>query len=276
MNTVLIHYLKNQIAINDDWARRLVYPLLIGGKRVRSMLLYVIGKMLNCPYPAIEELCCFLELLHSYSLVHDDLPAMDNDCFRRGFPTAHKMFSEADAILIGDSLLTESFALLSSSHHIPPLPKIALIQALAKAAGAQELIMGQWLDISNGCADIESLISLHQKKTGALFGFALSAPAILLNNHLLIDKLKILGLKLGLAFQIQDDLLDVQYNPGLGKTAGKDLKLKKKTFFTLLGSELSQNMLDDLYKEIYQEVNLSFNNSSLLISLIQQLQERKF
>jgi geranylgeranyl pyrophosphate synthase len=276
INILLMKHFNNQKIEHSLWAQRLAYPMMVGGKRIRGLLLYTIGQLLGCSLPALEDLCCCIELVHAYSLVHDDLPSMDDDSFRRGYPTVHKIFGEADAILVGDALLTEGFAVLSYSKHIPPLAKISLMQSLSTVLSSKELIMGQWLDIHDVATTLESLITLHQKKTGALFSFALSAPALLQQQNTLADKLKSIGLKLGLAFQIQDDLLDLKEICVTGKTKGKDQKQKKTTFLSLLGKEKSQKMLDQLYQEIAISINEWIPHSQIFTKLLKQIKERDF
>lgn len=219
----------------------MLYSINAGGKRIRPLLLLAtassFGETLSTP---IYQVAGALEMVHTYSLIHDDLPAMDNDDLRRGKPTNHKVFGEAIAILAGDGLLTGAFQLISLTQ-LEPLKKLLLIQQLTSNSGAQGMVAGQTADILGEKQEltIEELAFVHERKTGRLIRYALLAGGILANQpeEVLMCLQKLAG-HLGLAFQIRDDLLDVvSTTEKLGKTAGKDAQEGKNTYPRLLGIE---------------------------------------
>lgn len=219
----------------------MLYSINAGGKRIRPLLLLAtassFGETLSTP---IYQVAGALEMVHTYSLIHDDLPAMDNDDLRRGKPTNHKVFGEAIAILAGDGLLTGAFQLISLTQ-LEPLKKLLLIQQLASNSGAQGMVAGQTADILGEKQEltIEELAFVHERKTGRLILYALLAGGVLANQpeEVLMCLQKLAG-HLGLAFQIRDDLLDVvSTTEKLGKTAGKDAQEGKNTYPRLLGIE---------------------------------------
>jgi len=213
------------------------YALLGGGKRLRPVLLLATRALFASdttdPLPA----ACAFEFVHTYSLIHDDLPCMDNDDFRRGRPSCHRQYGEALALLAGDALLTEAFRLLGDAYHSGLAG--ALVANLARAAGTCGMVGGQVLDtLETGRAlSHEEVEALHRMKTGALLSAAVMAGAIL--GHATPDQLQALsrfGSQLGLAFQVTDDVLDVEgERERLGKTTGKDAAQGKTTFVSLLG-----------------------------------------
>ncbi|MDT2752372.1 polyprenyl synthetase family protein [Enterococcus thailandicus] len=226
---------------NEALKESMLYSINAGGKRIRPLLLLAtassFGETLSTP---IYQVAGALEMVHTYSLIHDDLPAMDNDDLRRGKPTNHKVFGEAIAILAGDGLLTGAFQLISLTQ-LEPLKKLLLIQQLASNSGAQGMVAGQTADILGEKQEltIEELAFVHERKTGRLIRYALLAGGILANQpeEVLMCLQKLAG-HLGLAFQIRDDLLDVvSTTEKLGKTAGKDAQEGKNTYPRLLGIE---------------------------------------
>jgi len=218
------------------------YAALGGGKRLRPFLSLETARMLGGPLDQALTVGCALECLHVYSLVHDDLPCMDDDDLRRGKPTVHKAYDEALAVLAGDGLLTHSFELLSRSDvHPDPSVRLDLVSGLAKAGGTHGMIGGQVIDISVSESDRdEALITqLQDLKTGALIEYAVSAGATLAGAN--TDQHKALqnyARDMGLAFQIKDDILDVEGDANIvGKAVGKDENLGKATFVSILGLE---------------------------------------
>lgn len=218
------------------------YAALGGGKRLRPFLMVETARMLGYTDKGVHIAAAALECLHVYSLVHDDLPCMDDDDLRRGKPTVHKAYDEALAVLAGDGLLTQSFELLARAEvHSDPNIRLALISGLAKAGGTHGMIGGQVIDISVSESDRdEALITqLQDLKTGALIEYAVTAGATLASatakQHL---ALKNYARDMGLAFQIKDDILDVEGDAAvLGKAVGKDENLGKATFVSILGLE---------------------------------------
>ena len=213
------------------------YAALGGGKRLRPFLLIQSAALFDVPEADAFDAACALECVHCYSLVHDDLPAMDDDAVRRGRPTLHVAFDEATAILAGDSLLTLAFEIISAPEtHADPAIRAELLHLLAKASGWQGMALGQALDLSAEQRPFspEETVAMQALKTGALFRFACEAGAILGGA----DPAPLLRFaeKIGLAFQIADDILDVESTPeALGKATQKDKGMGKATFVDLLG-----------------------------------------
>lgn len=229
----------------------LTYSLLAGGKRLRPALTYAIGLGFGRKLEDLHSAAASLELIHTYSLVHDDLPAMDDDDLRRGQATCHKKFDEATAILVGDALQTLAFELLATDEHLTAENKVRAITQLSQAAGAQGMILGQMLDITseNKQISLEELTQLHQGKTGALItaAFLLGAGTEYSEYDAILQEL---GSSLGLAFQIQDDILDIEGDSQtLGKTSGRDEELNKSTYPKLLGLDKAKAMRDQLIEQ---------------------------
>ncbi|WP_208435370.1 polyprenyl synthetase family protein [Bartonella phoceensis] len=227
------------------------YGVLNGGKRLRPFLVMQSAALFDIPSEHALDVACALECVHCYSLIHDDLPAMDNDTLRRGKPTVHIAFDEATAILAGNALLTFAFEIIADkARALSCDTRIKLITALAQAAGLGGMIGGQMLDIEAEKKPQAStnIITLQRMKTAALISFACQAGAIIGNaSKELTERLSAFGTYLGLAFQLTDDLLDVTTSSEvLGKTAGKDETAHKATFVRLYGIEETQKKRDDL------------------------------
>lgn len=223
------------------------YVTLDGGKRVRASLVYATGAAVGAPDAALDAPACAVELIHAYSLVHDDLPCMDDDDLRRGKPTCHKRFDEATAILAGDALQALAFEVLAhEGTHGDPAVRTALVAELAKAAGAQGMVGGQMLDLlaeTQPDLSIGAITRLQRLKTGALISFSCTAGAILGKAaEPLRVALAAYAHDLGLAFQIVDDLLDVEGDAAtLGKATNKDADAGKATFVSILGLERARS-----------------------------------
>jgi len=244
-------------------ARRVVeamrYSALGQGKRLRPFLVVESAALFGVPREQALRTGAALECVHCYSLVHDDLPAMDNDDLRRGKPTAHKAFDEATAILAGDALLTYAFEILSAdATHPDPAVRLRLISGLSKAAGMAGMVGGQMLDIEAETRVTSSLsdISLIQSlKTGALFRFACEAGAMLAGQD--STPLRQYADKIGLAFQIADDILDVESTPEtLGKATQKDKAKGKATFVDLLGLEEAKRQCRELVDDAIEALTV--------------------
>lgn len=222
------------------------YACLNGGKRLRPLLTYLSAQMFDVSWDHVDPIAAAIEFIHCYSLIHDDLPAMDNDDLRRGQPTCHKMFNEATAILAGDALLTLAFHILTQDN-LPFLDsqKLAIIKTLSHAAGTQQgMVQGQAADLAaqGNSVSLEQLIAIHQAKTGALIAASVQCGA-LATHATETDRLQLqqYGETIGLAFQIQDDILDAQgCSQMLGKHTGQDAKKNKCTFVTVLGLKSAQ------------------------------------
>jgi geranylgeranyl diphosphate synthase type II len=223
--------------------RAMRYSLFAGGKRLRPVLCLAGAESLYGQAETMLPVGAAVEMIHTYSLIHDDLPAMDNDDFRRGKPTSHKAFGEAIAVLAGDALLTAGLETLSRADYDPAV-RCRLIRLLTAAAGTEGMIGGQVLDMVNENKTLtrDQLDQLHAKKTGAILRFCtLSAPVVLGRGPEIEQIFLQYGSLLGLAFQITDDILDVvSTTEKLGKTAGKDEKEKKATYPSILGLEESR------------------------------------
>ncbi len=226
------------------------YSLLGGGKRLRPVLTLATAELLGVTDDAALPAAVAVECIHTYSLIHDDLPCMDNDDLRRGRPTAHKQFDEATALLAGDALLTEAFVILSSHYAGAPALAHALVRELAGAAGSRRLIGGQMEDLlaekkSNATAG--ELEFIHRNKTAAMIEVSLVFGGLCARTTTTnIESLRTVGRHLGFAFQIIDDILDVTADTAtLGKTAGKDAKADKTTFVKLHGLEASRRLAQE-------------------------------
>ncbi|PHQ80075.1 MAG: geranyl transferase [Coxiella sp. (in: Bacteria)] len=222
------------------------YTCLQGGKRLRPLLVYAAGLSFGAEQQPLDTIAVAIELIHCYSLVHDDLPAMDDDDLRRGQPSCHKAFDEATAILVGDALQSLAFEQLSQPDAIPN--QLTIINILAKASGSHGMAGGQSLDMLSNDSDtsIATLETIHQLKTGALFSAAMQMGALAATQctPTQLDAINDASNHLGLAFQIRDDILDIESNEHtLGKSIGKDQAQHKATYPALLGLEESRNLL---------------------------------
>ena len=272
----LAQYLKEkQIRINKylgiilrqfDGNRELIqameHSLLSGGKRLRPILSLAAAEACkpNSELIALPA-CCAIEMIHTYSLIHDDLPAMDNDDLRRGVPTCHKKFSEATAILTGDALLTHAFHIISRPEPVfeifPDIPvRMQLIAKISQAAGIMGMVEGQILDMQsqkakNGGDNLTHLKHMHALKTGKMITVSIESGAISAGADLeTLDRLTFFGDKIGLAFQVVDDILNVEGDPSrMGKSAGSDSLNKKMTFPSIIGLEASRKFAKDLMDE---------------------------
>jgi geranylgeranyl diphosphate synthase type II len=226
------------------------YSIFAGGKRLRPVICLATAEVLRGPADDALPLACALECIHTYSLIHDDLPAMDNDDFRRGKPTSHKVYGEGIAVLAGDALLTIAFEMAASCQAWPRYPHAAIIRELAAAAGSRKLIAGQVADLEGEGKKITpaELRYIHENKTAALIASSIRLGAMSANaTPKQLEQLTEFGQSLGLAFQVIDDILDVtQTTEKLGKSAGKDVAAQKATYPALLGLEKAKQEADRL------------------------------
>lgn len=251
------------------------YSLLAGGKRLRPMMLYATVEGFNLSKEEADDFACALEMIHTYSLIHDDLPAMDNDDLRRGKPTCHKQFDEATAILAGDGLLTYAFEIASNSK-VNQLDQC--IHYLANYAGAGGMILGQCLDIEER-QDLtwEDLKRIHYYKTGCLFAAPLAIGALIANqNEDLVKEFDAIGKDLGLAFQIQDDLLDIHASmEELGKSTS-DARNGKITSVSILSDEKANIEMNRLYNDCMTRLQqIEGFDAKYLISIVKEVITRK-
>ncbi|KAF0156942.1 MAG: geranylgeranyl diphosphate synthase type II [Syntrophaceae bacterium] len=245
----LQRYLPDEDSVPQDLHTAVRYSVFAGGKRIRPILCLAAAEACGGDMAPAIPVACALELIHTYSLIHDDLPAMDNDDFRRGKPTSHKVFSEAVAILAGDALLTEAFVLLSRAEKVRLAAerRLAVIQEIASAAGIAGMVGGQALDIRavKIQPDFTGLTDIHRRKTGALIVAAVKSGAILAGaSDEKIQALGVYGSHIGIAFQIADDILNVEGDSmRMGKKTGSDAALGKVTYPSLLGLEVARAKL---------------------------------
>ena len=262
---ILSEYLTEQVRLVDAeldrWTpsestppsiihRAMRYSLFAGGKRIRPVLCIEAARAVSGRCEGVEAAACALEMVHTYSLIHDDLPALDNDDLRRGKPTCHKVFGEAMAILAGDALLTCAFEVLASVSTVPLDRRARMLQELAAAAGTPRgMVAGQVADLEgeHQAPEPKLLETIHRAKTGALIRASLRIGAIYAGaDDAKLEALTCYGEHVGLAFQIVDDILDVeQSSEALGKTAGKDAQQHKITFPAVYGLEESHRMAEE-------------------------------
>ena len=232
------------------------YATLNGGKRFRAMLVYAAGEALGATLPALDVPACAVELVHAYSLVHDDLPAMDDDELRRGKPTCHVAYSEAIAILAGDALQTLAFELLATDAalQVEPQRRLRMLRTLASACGSLGMVGGQAEDMAatGTIPSLDDLRALHSAKTGALIraSVQLGALASERSDETMLHALDDYAGHVGLAFQVMDDVLDEESSTGiLGKTAGSDRAAEKATYPALIGLAAARRHANDLCRE---------------------------
>ncbi|NRA53256.1 MAG: (2E,6E)-farnesyl diphosphate synthase [Gammaproteobacteria bacterium] len=264
-------FLTKQLAqhsINDaKLLQAMEYGLLLGGKRVRPFLVYATGQMLGVELAQLDHAAGSLEAIHAYSLIHDDLPAMDDDALRRGQPTCHIQFDEATAILAGDALQSFAFDLLCHAE-LEPQQQIKLVKVLANASGYHGMCGGQALDIAatNKQVSLAQLEQIHQHKTGALLQAAVEMACVIANVSPAERRLlQQFSSAIGLAFQVQDDILDVIGDTKtLGKPQGSDIEANKSTYPALLGLEQAQAKAQQLIDQALHALDALPYNSDLL------------
>ncbi|MCW8348810.1 (2E,6E)-farnesyl diphosphate synthase [Vibrio sp. ZSDZ65] len=257
------------------------YALLLGGKRARPFLVYATGQMLDCTLEELDTPAAAIECVHAYSLIHDDLPAMDDDELRRGQATCHIEFDEATAILAGDALQTLSFTILSEGPIAPTAEtqRIEMIKLLAFASGAAGMCVGQSLDLEaeNRFVDINELEQIHRHKTGALIKCAVQLGALAAGDKgvAVLPQLEKYAESIGLAFQVHDDILDVIGDTEtLGKPQGSDQELNKSTYPALLGLEGAQQKAKALFEEALCALDAIPYNTQLLEDFARYVIER--
>lgn len=255
------------------------YSLLNGGKRVRPILAYASGSIFSDITSAHDTVACALECIHAYSLIHDDLPAMDDDDLRRGKPTCHIAFNEATAILAGDALQTLAFDCISCCSSLNFETRIQLMQILTKASGAEGMILGQALDLEavNKTQSAEQMQQMHSHKTGALIKASVLMGAVASEqaNQCQLDQLTAFADAIGLAFQVQDDILDVTADTAtLGKPQGADMALNKPTYVSLLGLDGAKKKALELHNQALQALQSFGSEADILRSLCGYLADR--
>ena len=255
------------------------YSVLNGGKRLRPLLVYLSSELGNSTSEAQDLVSSAVELIHCYSLIHDDLPSMDDDSLRRGLPTCHKKFGEAIAILAGDALQPMAYSLLTNLNEIEDKLKVNLIALLSEACGQNGMVEGQIMDISDHKSlSLEELDYMHNKKTGSLIRACLEMGGLisyLQENE--IDLLKEYGEKIGLAFQIRDDIIDLESPSEVsGKNQGTDVLKQKVTYPKVIGMEASKEKAIELCKEAQEIVTNLSGNPVKLIKLSNFISNRHY
>lgn len=271
--TLVDKLFDDELKIPEGREKRVIeamcYSAIGSGKAFRPFLVLTVAKMLNVAQEQAARVAVALEMVHTYSLIHDDLPAMDNDTLRRGKPTNHVQFDEATAILAGDALLTQAFEVLANEKtHPDATVRIKLIEALSKAAGTRGMIGGQMMDLlgEKEPLTLKEVERMQSMKTGALLEFACTAPAILIGaSDEIMQTLKAYAHAMGLMFQITDDILDVEGDSAtVGKTLGKDSKAHKSTFVSLLGVEEARQLARDLGMEAKAALKIFDDTADML------------
>ena len=257
------------------------YGTLFGGKKIRSTIIFNTSKIFNIRSNQIINLCAAVECIHSYSLIHDDLPCMDNDTLRRGKPSTHIKFGESTAILAGNSLLTLAFEIIADKKfNVDTTVKLNLIKKLSECAGHVGIAGGQFLDLNYEKKKInfKKIINMQRKKTGKLFEFCCLAPAIIAKKSIKTQKeMSIVGAELGLLFQIADDLLDIKGNKkNTGKPVKKDKKKGKSTLIKLFGYEKTLGFALDRKKMIINKLKKYGKKSNKLIEVSDFILNRSF
>ena len=271
-----------ELSYPETIAKGMEYAILNGGKRLRPFLLFTTLELLNENISKGVKSAIALEMIHSYSLVHDDLPALDNDDYRRGKLTTHKVFGEAEGILIGDSLLTYAFYVLSQKNleFLSSEQIVKIISKTSEYAGINGMIGGQMIDIQseNKKIDLETLKYIHSHKTGKLIKLPIEIACIIANVEK--DKREVLeeyADLIGIAFQVKDDILDVEGTfEELGKPVGSDIDLHKATYPSILGMEESKKILNDTVEKAKEIIKNKFGEEKgkILISLADFIKNR--
>ena len=275
----LIKFLKKQQS--SLLVKPMKYGVISGGKKIRSTIIFDAGKIFNISEKKLINICAAVECIHSYSLIHDDLPCMDNDTIRRGKPATHIKFGEASAVLAGSSLLTLAFEIIADKKFLlSPKAKNEIIKFLSSCSGHTGIAGGQELDLKfeNKKKGINQIIDMQKKKTGKLFNFCLYAVGVVANKS---DKekkfLSNLGEEIGLLFQLADDFLDKKGSKKLvGKSVKKDNKKGKSTLLNLMGEKKAHLYAIKLKKKILRNLEKHGKKAKELISTIEFILERQF
>ena len=275
-NLFLSRFLSKQK--KTDLIKPIIYGLLPGGKKIRSKLIVDVGKIFKIKYQNLIQIGAAVECMHSYSLMHDDLPAMDNDDLRRGKLSAHKKFGESTAILAGNSLLTIAFEILSQNNFKQDeKTKTKLINLISKCSGHSGIAGGQYLDLrfERKKIPLKKIIEMQIKKTGKLFSFCCMAPVIISKKFNYLKKFDKIGSDIGLLFQITDDLIDYAGSTKkAGKKTKKDFKKGKATLISLLGYKNTIKYSNKLKLNIFKRLKIFGNKANDLKSTIDCILER--
>lgn len=266
---------------DEHLAKVLEYGLLNGGKRIRPLLVYAAAETLGNKWECADAAAMAIEMVHSYSLIHDDLPAMDNDDLRRGKPTCHIAFDEASAILAGDALLTLAFEVLASAPHLAPTQIVTLVGQLARASGPSGMVAGQHIDLQHvgQAMTLDQLENMHRHKTGALIEAAVLMGATCAKVQPSTKEKQALSTyarAIGLAFQVHDDVLDIEGDAAmLGKNSGADIALDKPTYPALLGLDGAKSKAKALVSEAQEALKVLPASTDTLHQLADYVIERR-
>jgi geranylgeranyl pyrophosphate synthase len=275
-NSFLKKYLKLQK--KTDLLKAMSYGLLPGGKKIRSKILVDVGKIFNINYNVLIQIGAAVECIHAYSLIHDDLPCMDNDNLRRGRLSTHKKFGEFTAILAGNSLLTLAVEILTDNNlKINNKSKVYLASFISKSSGHEGIAGGQYYDLSfeKKKISLTKILNMQKNKTGKLFGFCCVAPLLILSKKKELSKFNKIGEDIGLLFQIADDLIDFRGDKKLaGKKTRKDLTKGKATLISLLGYKNTIKYAEKLKLNIFKKIRIYGNKSSDLKETIEFILNR--
>lgn len=260
-------YLDSNINSNNQIEEAIKFALSAPGKRVRPMLIYLVGDFCNVALENLDSLALATEIIHTYSLIHDDLPCMDDDDLRRGQPTLHKKYSEATAVLAGDAMQSLAIQIILEDDKLSNELKVSITKLLMKKIGHEGMILGQALDINfeQESVDKEQIIQMNYLKTGLLIEFCILAPLIIANKTQ--DKWNKIARNVGIAFQLIDDLLDLEESEeSLGKATKKDHAKNKKNLPLILGRSATINEVKKYHHETMESLSkLSLNNHPLMI-----------
>ena len=275
----LLRELKKVPAYDETLEKAMEYSLMAGGKRLRPVLLMAAADAVGKDGAAFLTTGCAIEMIHTYSLIHDDLPAMDNDDYRRGKPTNHRVFGDGIAVLAGDALLTLAFEVMLRQESTAPETLVAVISEMSRAAGPYGMVGGQALDLEGEGRrlDLAALRKIHMGKTGALFCAAIRSGAILAGaKEEELAALTLYAERFGLAFQITDDILDVTGDEAaIGKPVGSDVRNEKATYVTLTSLEEAKKLAEDAVDEAVAALDIFGERAAFLRDLALFLLGRK-
>ncbi|MCL4415777.1 MAG: polyprenyl synthetase family protein [Actinobacteria bacterium] len=279
INEKLNLYIKDYRTSPKILSRAISYSLKNGGKRFRPVLCLIVAGSLGYNYEDIMPTACAIELIHTYSLIHDDLPSIDNDDIRRGKPTSHKIFGEDIAILAGDALFAEAFNIILKYQQSRSEKKIEVLSEIGQASGAHGMVAGQTVDVFYTGKEItrQKLMYMHKNKTGKLITAAVRCGAILCNaKQDFMNKFTCYAENIGMAFQITDDILDVvSSSEDIGKTAGKDSLQNKNTFPSMFGMKESKRIAEEKVSEAIDIIKSMKIDDEWLIKIANFLLARK-
>ena len=280
IDAALRRYLPNPTVKPHTIHKAMRYSVFAGGKRLRPILCLASAESCGGDAPGALPLACAVECIHTYSLIHDDLPCMDNDDLRRGMPTSHKVFGEGIAVLAGDALLTFAFELAAKAPGWPRYPVGEIVQELAVAVGSRKLIAGQVVDLESEGKRVSLPVVrfIHESKTAALLRATIRLGAMSANAPpARLECLSKFGMALGLAFQVIDDILDVtQSSETLGKSAGKDAAAEKATYPAVVGLEESRKAAKRLTEEAHRSLQPFGRKSDVLHGIADYLLDREY